>query len=170
MKSIGNWFWVVASILAGITIFIVSLYFYSLYENMICEKKSIEQFEKVVNEINDLCWKHIGNSKDYFVKLCENVDGIYASTKKNIEYSKNDLIRYITSNEYSNGNYLCLQIRDRRVRCEELLCSVNFTFIGSKPIELSLSALINKALGRAQTFDYYLILNRSEDAVYVRKE
>jgi hypothetical protein len=162
MKAIAEWMWIAAGVIAGLIIFSIAQN--QIYQLNIAtiEQRSLEQFYEVKNIIDNLCWSFVGNVREYTLNLGESVEGIYASKDKYTQYKRDELIGKI-----SEGNFLCIKIKDKRLRCEELECNVTIPFLGSVPIQFSLSALVNRLLGKVETFTYELQFNRTEDLVKV---
>jgi hypothetical protein len=162
MKAIAEWMWIAAGVIAGLIIFSIAQN--QIYQLNIAtiEQRSLEQFYEVKNIIDNLCWSFVGNVREYTLNLGESVERIYASKDKYTQYKRDELIGKI-----SEGNFLCIKIKDKRLRCEELECNVTIPFLGSVPIQFSLSALVNRLLGKVETFTYELQFNRTEDLVKV---
>ncbi|MEM5874474.1 MAG: M28 family peptidase [Candidatus Aenigmatarchaeota archaeon] len=170
MKAISEWFWVIASIIAGLIIFSIVRY-NTIQMNIINEEqRSLSQFDEMKGIINDLCLSFSGNVRTYTLTLSETIDGIYASKDKHTEFNKDELVKKILNEELSQGRFLCIKVRNQRLRCDELYCNTSFIYVGSVPEEFSLSALTNRLMGRSPVFIYDLILSKTEEEVYVTKE
>jgi hypothetical protein len=170
MKAIAEWIWIAAGVIAGLIIFSIAQN--QIYQLNIAtiEQRSLEQFYEVRNIINNLCWSFVGNTREYTLNLGESVEGIYASRDKYTEYKRDELIGSISKGKISEGNFLCIKIKNKRLKCEELECNATIPFVGSLPIEFSLSALVNKLLGKGETFTYELVFNRTVELVAVNKK
>ncbi|MEM5832245.1 MAG: hypothetical protein QXT38_02970 [Candidatus Aenigmatarchaeota archaeon] len=167
MKAISEWFWVIASIIGGLIIFSIVRYHGIQMDIINEEQKSLSQFEEIKNIINDLCLSISGNVRTYTLTLSESIDGIYASKDKYTEFDKDELVKKILNEELSQGRFLCIKVRDNRLRCEELYCNTSFIYVGSVPEEFSLSALTNRLMGKSHVFIYNLVLSKREEEVYV---
>jgi hypothetical protein len=99
--------------------------------------------------------------------LGESIEGIYASKDKYTEYKKDELVDNIREGNTSEGNFLCIKIKDKRLKCEEIECNTSMIFVGSLPTELSLSALVNRLLGKGNIFSYELTIVRGLDKVFI---
>jgi hypothetical protein len=170
MKGISYWFWVMAGIIAGLVIFSVAYQQLSQINIATTEQRSNEQFLETKDIINNLCWSYAGSKRQYQLNLAEVVDGIYASDDKYKEYQKDDLVAKILGDTSSNGQFLCLSMKDKRLRCEQLECKVlAMPFMGSVPENSSLSSLVNNLLGRARVFDYLLKFERTDEGVSITR-
>lgn len=162
-----EWVWIIAGTVAGLTVFSIA-YTHMVQTNIATiDQRSLEEFEEVRNIINNLCWDFAGNKREYKLTLSENVEGIYAAKTPYEEYRREELIDRIKSFNYSYGNFFCIMITNKRLRCIELECNVSMPFVGSVPEKFSLTALINKLIGIVPTFDFYLIFTRTLDNVTV---
>jgi hypothetical protein len=162
MKAISEWFWVFAGILAGLLI--LSLAIFQIYNTnqAISEQKTLEQFEKMKNIIDNLCWSFSGNVENYEINVAETIEGIYASKDKYTQYSLEELKEKILNQEYSSGSYICIKIKNKRLRCEELYCNATMPFIGNIPSKFSLSSLINKLRGKGEIASFLLRFEKNE--------
>jgi len=167
MKAISEWFWVLAGILAGLIILSFAVYQIYNTNQAMSEQKTLEQFYKMKNIIDNLCWSFSGNTEIYEISVADRVNGIYVSLDKYTQYSLEDLKEKILNQEYSYGNYICIKIENKRLRCEELYCNATMPFIGSVPSKFSLSALINKIFGRGEISVYKLKLEKTGTIVNV---
>jgi cytochrome c oxidase assembly protein Cox11 len=170
MKGASEWIWVVGSIIAAIIIFTIAYNQIASSNRTILEQRSIDQFNEIVNNIQNLCWSFVGNQRKFTATLGDMVEGIYATIYPYDEYEKGKLINNIILNKNSTGNNLCLKITERRLNCKKLDCNVTFPFIGYVPEKFSLTALINSLMGKEKTYTYYLVLNRNSTAVNVYLE
>ena len=167
MKAISEWFWVFAGILAGLVVLSLAVFHIYSTNQALNEQRTLEQFWKIKNIINNLCWSFPGTKEIYEINVAETVEGIYASVDKYTQYSKEELIEKILQRENSYGNYICIKIRNKRLKCEELYCNANITFIGSLPSKFSLSSLINKLKGKGEVSTFLLKLEKSGSDVIV---
>ncbi|MEM5815037.1 MAG: hypothetical protein QXD89_00930, partial [Candidatus Aenigmatarchaeota archaeon] len=102
--------------------------------------------------------------------LGETIEGIYASESKYEEYNNEKLIKFIEEKINSTGYFLCIKIKGKRLKCEELDCNVSIPFLGSIPTKFSLQALVNQLLGRGKIFEYKLIIKREDKGVLVLRK
>lgn len=167
MKGISYWFWVIGGVIAGLIIFSIAYQQIMETNRITAEQRSLEQFAEIKNIVNNLCWEFSGNKREYTLSLSEMVDGVYVTFDMYSEYDKNSLVENIISEKNMTGNFLCMKISDKRVKCNELECNATMPFMGSVPEEYSLSALINKLTGKAKTFDYYLEFEKKGEEVFV---
>jgi len=167
MKALSEWFWVFAGILSGLIILSLAIYQIHNTNQAWSERKTLEQFDKMKDIINNLCWSFTGNVEKYEISLAESVIGIYASAEKYTQYSSEELKSRILNEDYSFGNYLCIKMENKRLRCEELYCNITMPFIGSLPSKFSLSSLINKILGKGEITIYQLKFEKSGAIVNV---
>jgi uncharacterized protein (UPF0248 family) len=167
MKAISEWFWVFAGVLAGLLI--LSLAVSQIYNTnqALSEQKTLEQFLEMKNIINRLCWTFSGNVETYKINVADSVEGIYAAQDKYTQYSSEELKEKVLNKESSFGNFICIKIKNRRLRCEELECNATIPFLGSLPSKFSLSSLINKLMGKGEINTYSLRFEKSETIVNV---
>jgi hypothetical protein len=168
MKAISEWFWVFAGVLAGLII--LSLAVFQIYNTnqALSEQKTLEQFMKMKNIVDNLCWSFSGNVENYEISIAENVEGIYASNDKYTQYSSEELKEKILNQENSFGSYLCIKIKNKRLRCEELYCNTTMPFIGNIPSKFSLSSLINKLRGKGEIASFSLRFEKNESNVNIK--
>jgi len=167
---IANWVWIAVGIVVGLFVFSVAYQHISNINLLTKERRSVEQFYELANTINTLCLSFEGNKRRYEVELAKTIDGIYAAKQPNSGYSKKELVEKTLLNQTQKGKYLCLKIRGKRERCEELLCNVTMPFLGSLPTKFSLSALIDRILGRGEVYSYKLVLERTISGVKITRE
>lgn len=170
MKGISYWFWIIGGVIAGLAIFAAAYQLMADISLRNAEQRSLEQFSQVKGMINNLCWEFVGNKREYSMDLSEYVEGIYTTFDKYTEYEKEELIENIISGNNSTGDFICIKIAKKRVRCEKLECNATMPFIGSLPEGFSLSALINRLLGRGKIFEYPLEFERmgNEVAIFLK--
>lgn len=167
MKGVSYWFWIVVGVIGGLIIFTIA------YQQLVgmnittVQQGDFEQFSEIKNTVNNLCWDFSGNKREYMVSLSERVEGIYVVSSKYEEYESGELIDMILSEEYNTGDYVCIKITDKRLKCEKLKCNTTMPFIGAVPEEFSLTALISKLMGGGKVFVYSLEFERKEDKVTV---
>jgi len=167
---IESWVWIAIGFLAFIFLMFLAYSQFLQASYSISEERSIKNFEELISIINNLCLTFTGNKREYKLSIGEMIDGIYASLNDYTEYKKEDLVNKIVNEEYSFGNYFCIKIKDRRLRCEKLYCNTSIFFIGSVPEKFSLSALVNKFSGKGKIFEYELLLERERDFVNISKK
>jgi len=167
MKGVTTWFWVAAGIIASLLIF--SIAYKQIVQLNIArlEQRSLEQYDEVKGIIDNLCWSFGGNEREYTVTLAESVEGMYVATDLHTVYEREELINKILAEENTTGNFLCIKLKDKRVKCQELECTTSMPFIGSVPVEFSLSALVNRIMGRGEVFTYYLHFKREQTSVVI---
>jgi len=156
MKGISEWIWLVGGVIAAVLVFTISMILYQNTVKASIEKKSIEEFSKVVSIINNVCWEFEGTTREYKLELGETIQGIYAADISHPRYDSKQLTNNIISSKSSSGNNLCIQIQGKKEQCEKLDCPTIFPFIGAVPEEFSISAFINQLTGRGRIYDYYL--------------
>ncbi len=167
MKAISEWFWIFAGILAGLLI--LSLAIFQIYNinQALNEQKTLEQFMKMKNIINNLCWSFPGSVENYELNIAETVEGIYVSKDKYTQYPQDELVVKILERDISFGDYICIKIKGKRLRCEELECNTTMPFIGSLPSKFSLSSLINKLTGKGEISTFSLRFEKEETLVNI---
>ena len=172
MKAISQWVWIAGGVIAGLVIFSIAYQQIVQINLSVAEQRSLEQFSEMKNIINNLCWSFSGNKREYTVDLAKTVEGVYVALSPYEEYTSEQLINKITADppESTTGNFLCIKIKDKRLKCEELECNTTMPFIGSVPEGFSLSALINELMGRGKVFTYNLKFERMETNVTVEIE
>ena len=106
------------------------------------EKKSLEEFENLASKLNDFCLRIIGHEEPLKFEVGEEVVAIYATNSKYEEFGEEKLEEFVKESRESEGKFLCLKLRDRRLICKELNCNVSMPFLGYLPEEFSLSTLI----------------------------
>ncbi len=167
MKGISNWIWIAGGIIAALIIFSIAYNQIVQVSLAKVEQRSLEQYDETKSIIDNQCWSFVGNKREYTINLGETIEGVYIATNPYEEYEKEQLINKIISDETATGNYLCIKVKDKRLRCEELECNTTMPFMGSVPEEFSLSALLNKLMGRGRIFNYNLMFERMETKVEV---
>lgn len=168
MRGTVVWFWVAAGVIAALIIFSIAYQQILQVNAMIAQQRSVEQFEEIRSRISDLCWSFVGNKRSYRVSLDATVKAIYLARGKHEEYESEQLVKKILNKSESSGSYVCIKIEKKRLRCEELDCNATMPFIGSVPLNFSLSALVKKAMGKPITFDYSLEFERIASGVVVK--
>jgi hypothetical protein len=165
MKGVAKWIWIAGGVVAALIIFSIAYNQIAQVSLSSIEQRSLEQYDEMKNIINNLCWSFAGNKREYMVNLGETIEGVYAATNPYEKYENDQLINKINSEENATGNYFCIKVKDKRLRCEGLECNATIPFIGSVPENSSLSALINKFMGRGRIFNYDLTFERAEKNV-----
>jgi len=167
MKGISQWVWIVGSIISAVIIFTIAINQMLLANRSIIEQRSIDQFNEIASNLNNLCWEFAGRKAELTVNLGDMVEGIYAAETPYDKYEKEQLINNIILNKNSTGKYLCLKITDKRLNCKQFECNVSFPFIGYVPEKFSLSALINSLMGKGKIYTYLLTLWRVPNGIDV---
>lgn len=167
MKGISNWVWVAGGVIAGLIIFSIARQQIAQVNLATVEQRSLGGFLEVKSMIDDLCWSFVGNKREYTLNLGETIEGVYAAPTRYEEYEKEQLVNKILSGERASGKFLCIKVKDKRLKCRELECNVSMPFLGSVPEEFSLSALINKLMGRGRIFTFNLEFERTEKEVKI---
>lgn len=167
MKGISYWIWIAGGVIVGLIIFAIAYQQIVQIEKSIAEQRSLEHFSEVKNIIDNLCWSFVGNKREYTISLSEDVEGIYTTLNQSEEYKNEQLINKTISGENATGNFLCIKIADKRLKCEEMYCNATMPFMGSVPEEFSLSILINRLTGKGKISDYYLEFERMGNGVNV---
>ena len=168
--SVSNWVWVVGGVITGLIVFSVA------YQQIVqinltrTEQTSLEAYSETKSTIDNLCWSFAGNKRKYTVNLGETVEGMYVASSLYEEYGREDLINKILTKKESTGNFLCIKIKDKRLKCQELPCNTTMPFLGSIPEEFSLIALLNKLMGKGLLFVYYLNFERTETGVEIGRD
>ena len=168
MKGVSYWFWIIGGVIGGLLIFTIAFQQLVGMKDTTIQQRTQEQFSQIKNIIDNLCWGSPGNKREYTISVSESVEGIYLAPSKYKEYETEELTDIILSEEYATGDYLCIKVKDKRLKCEELECDATMPFVGSVPEEFSLTALVNKLTGRGKFFDYPLEFERMGDYVDVR--
>lgn len=168
--SISAWVWIAGGLIAGILVFITAYSMLSQTTNALSEAKATEPYYNLKNLAeNDLCFTTKGNKRTLDFSLSEEISAVYATDDKYERLNDSDYPKKIIAGEISQGKLLCMKRKDRRLVCEELSCEVRMPYLGAVPEKESLSALIDRILGRHKTFDYQLELLREPDFIAVSK-
>jgi len=167
MKGVAQWILVIGSIIVALIIFAIAYNQILQVNQGIIEQRSIDQYNEIVSNLNNLCWSYIGTRKPLTINLGQTIEGIYAANSSYVDYEKEQLINSITSNKYSSGNYFCLKISNKRLICKNFECNVNFPFIGYIPEQFSLTALYYSLMGKGKIYTYQITLRRDADAINV---
>ena len=168
--TVSKWVWIVGGVIAALIIFSIA------YQQIVqinltqTEQKSFEAYSETKSIIDNLCWSFTGNKRKYTVNLAETVEGMYAALSPYEEYESKELLNNILIQNESTGNFLCIKIKDKRLKCEELECNATMPFIGSKPEEYSLIAFLSKLMGKSPVFVYDLNFERMETEVEISLE
>lgn len=168
MKAISYWLWIVGSVILGLLIFAAGYKYLSATSEKNAELESIESFEGLVNTVNDLCWEVVGNKRIEKLVVYENVQGIYASNDKSKRYTAEELLQKVEASEISEGEYLCIQIKNKRPMCKELECNASLPFLGYNEKNLGFQAIFNRLTGRGNKAEYNLELEKESDKVVVK--
>ncbi len=166
MRAVSEWFWVIAGIFAGLIIFSIAIFQVSQMNLSIAEQKSLESFEELKNKINNLCWSFSYNKREHILLLSENIEGVYVFESKK-EFSSEELKSLILNKEISKGDFLCIKIKGKRLKCERLECNSSMPFLGYISESPSLSALINKVIKGVSVSENRLLLEREEERVNI---
>jgi hypothetical protein len=168
MKGISYWFWVVAGIIAGLVIFTLAYQQISQMSIAATEQRSNEQFLEIRDIANNLCMSFSGNTRQYEVQWADTVNGVYAGVDKHQSFTKDVLVQSILLTKNSTGNFLCIDMQDKRLDCEEITCNItSMPFMGSVPEQFSLSSLISSLMGRGKVFNYRLNFERTAKGVEI---
>lgn len=167
MKGIGYWLWIAGSIIIALLIFSIGYKYISETYKKNTELESLESFERLVNLVNNLCWSFSGNKREYTLTVFETVQGIYASRSNKIKFTENELLEKIKLKEISEGEYLCIQIKNKRIRCEKIECNVSLPFLGFNKEEPNFGNIFNKLVGKGNKFEYKLNLEKTAKKVVV---
>jgi len=159
MKAVSYWFWIIGSVLIGLLVFALAVTQLMQTTTSVSEEKAIEEFESLHSQINDLCWSFAGNTREFTLTLGESM-AVYASEEKHPQISCEKLQSGI-----SEGNYTCIEIKNKRTQCLETYCNVSLPCITAKPATASLHSLIDRVLGKPVVFEYKLLLNRTSFGV-----
>lgn len=163
------WIWIGGGIIAGVIVFIAAFSMLSQTTNAISEQQGTAPYDQLKNLVeNDLCFSTSGNQRTLDVALSESILAIYASSDKTSNLSDSDYSNKILAAENSEGTYLCMKRKDRRLECGEMTCLVKMPFIGAVPEEQSLSALISRVLGNHKTFEYNLVLTKEPNYISIK--
>jgi len=166
MKAVSYWFWIVGSVLIGLLVFSLAVTQLTQTTQSVSEEKSIEEFNSLHSQINDLCWAFSGNTREFTLSLAENVEAVYASKEKHPSLS----LEEISKIDISEGSYLCIQIKNKRTECLKTYCNISMPSIVAKPATSSLQSLINKILGKPVVFEHKMFLNRTSFGVNITIE
>jgi len=164
------WIWIAGSVIVGLLTFTIARSYFSHTLQITAEKRCLEQYVELANQINELCWSFSLNKREYSLILPERVEGLYVTDNKYLEFSKEEHVERILNGTESLGNYLCIKIEGRKKDCVELDCKARMPHLGAVPPEFSLSALINKFLGYPTEFKYELELIKINDTVIIERK
>lgn len=163
MKAVSNWIFLAGGIIVGLIVFSIFISILLYIKNSSIEQKSYERFLQIKDIINNLCWSHPGNKREYSITIGNTVKGIYLSRDKYTTYRDDELVNYIMNKRISEGNFICINIKDKRLRCEILECNASMPFIGSLPKQFSLSTLISLLTGNVETTSFDLRFERENE-------
>jgi hypothetical protein len=167
--SISIWIWIVGGVIVGLIILtIVSMHFKQISEAMI-EKRSLEQYEELRNQIDELCWSFSENKREYSLSLSKTIKGIYLTEDKYLDINDSEFVDYIINENISSGDFLCIKVEGKRTNCNKLDCTTYMPYIGSVPTEYSLSALIDEIMGNPKEFKYGLKLKKEGEIIKITK-
>ncbi len=150
MKAVSYWLWIAGSVIAGLLVFAAGYKYMSSAWEENAELDALESFEGLVSTVNDLCWSFTGSKREYTLKIYENVLGIYASRSKHEKYKEEELKEKIKNKEISEGDYLCIQIKNKRLKCLHLECNVSLPYLGFLSEDESLQSFLNKLSGKGK--------------------
>ena len=168
--SVSKWVWIIGGVVAGLIIFSIAYQQIVQINLSTAEQKSLEGYSGTKSIIDNLCWSFPGNKRKYTLNLGETVEGIYITASRYEEYESEELLNKILTKEESTGNFLCIKIKDKRLRCEELQCNATMPFLGAVPEEYSLIAFLSKLMGKGPVFVYDLNFERKEIEVEISLE
>ncbi len=95
------------------------------------QAKVFKSFESLANLVNNLCFSYPGNERIEKIFINEKTIAIFASNEYK-EYDENLLKQKVKNSELSFGNFICLKYKDKRIKCIELACNLNMSYIGYK--------------------------------------
>ena len=165
--DVSNWVWITGGVIAGLVVF--SLAYQQIVQVNLArtEQRSLEGYSEMKSIVDNLCWSFVGNKREYTLSIGETIEGIYVASSQYEEYGSKELLNKILAKEESTGKFLCIKIKDKRLKCQELECDTNMPFFGSVPEEYSLIAFLNKLMGKGMVFTYRLLFERNETGVKV---
>jgi len=169
MKSLINWVWIIAGIFAGLLVLVFFFQHLYLTSKTMQTKKSLEKFENLASKLNDFCLKIAGNEEPLKFEVDEETVAIYATNSKYEKYEESELERFVKEGMESEGKFLCLKLKDRKLNCKELNCKVSMPFLGYLSEKFSLSSLINKLMGKTSITTFNLILKKEVDKIKIEK-
>jgi len=169
MKGLINWVWILAGILAGLLLLVFFFQHLYLTSKSMQTKKSLEEFENLAEKLNNFCLKITGSEELLKFGVSEETVAIYAANSKYEKYEELELENFVKESRESEGKFLCLKLRDRKLNCKELNCKVSMPFLGYLSEKFSLSSLINKLMGRTSFTTFNLILKKEVDKIKIEK-
>ena len=168
--SVSKWVWIIGGVIAGLIIFSIAYQQIVQINLATVQQRSSEGYSEIKSIIDNLCWGFAGNKRQYTLNLDETVEGMYVASNQYEEYNSTELLDKKLIKEEATGKFLCIEIKNKRLRCEELECNATMPFLGSLPEEWSLIALLNKLMGRGLLFVYNLNFERTETEVKIGLE
>jgi hypothetical protein len=169
--SVPTWFWIAGGVIAGLLIFISAYQMLFQTTGVMSDQKALEPYNEIKSLVeNDLCFSAPGNKRYLKVQLSESISAIYFTDDKYTTFSDEEYSIKAVEGEVMKGSLICLKIADRRLQCEELSCPASMPLIGAVPAERSLSALVDRILGRHKTFEYRLELEKKSDYVEISRQ
>ncbi|MGC9310125.1 MAG: hypothetical protein ACP5E4_00180 [Candidatus Aenigmatarchaeota archaeon] len=166
--SVPMWVWISGGLVAGVLFFIGAHSMLFDTTKIIADQKAVEPFYLLRDLASgDLCYAAAGNKRLLEIELREGISAIYSTDDKYTTLEDAEYTEKVLAGETSSGKLLCLKRSGRRLACEELNCVVGMPYLGAVPAERSLSAMIDKVLGRQKTYAYSLVLTKESDKVDV---
>lgn len=170
MRAVSEWMWIGAGVIVGLMIFSAAMYWLYQANISMSEQRSLDQFYEVKNIIDNLCWSFPGNKREYKFLVGETIEGVYATFNRSQIYPKEKLEELIKKGSISDGNFLCVKVKGKRVNCVSTNCNFSFPFIGTVSSKFSLSSFVNRLIGKGEVSEYNLVLERKVDRVEVYTE
>ena len=164
------WIWIAGGIVGGLLLFYGAYSMLTQTTDAFSAQKGTEPYDEIRNLVQeDLCYSAVGNQRTLQVSLSESVQGLYASPSKYENISEADYPDKILNEEISIGKFICIKRKDYRIQCDEMTCELRMPYLGAVPEGQSLSALIDRIMGRHRTFSYELEFTRYSDYISAEK-
>ena len=167
--SASIWVWIIGGVIVGLLVFTMAYSHLTQTSKAMMERRSLEQYQELANQINELCWSFSQNKREYSIVLDDSVKGIYVAEDKYEEINETEHIEMIVNETESLGDYLCIEIEGKRKDCIKLDCKTQMPHLGAVPPEFSLSAMINQFMGHYYKFEYDLELMRMGNTIKIMK-
>ncbi|MEM0480645.1 MAG: hypothetical protein QXQ14_00430 [Candidatus Aenigmatarchaeota archaeon] len=127
------------------------IFAFSIYSIESSENKVVESFKNLASKLENLCWSFPFTQEREKIILNENVIAIFSTSD----------ISNLQINEETEGNFICLRIKDKRPICEKLSCNVSM-----KVITFEKEKAKNVLFGLRE-YEKYLTLSRSFDKIII---
>lgn len=164
MKGVATWVLIVGSVVFGIMIFAASSSLIIKQVENIERQMIIDNIADLYNLLKLVCINEgIGAQRFYEIDLPENVRAVYVSKS---EYSEppDKVSVLISDRESTVGNYFCYQLWEENLpKCRELMCDLNFTYIGTPSLKSDLPTLISRILSKKPVYKYNLQIRKLKD-------